>query len=199
MSIENVENPFKNRLSFEFDRLGDWAMNGDFEIKEHISSTSKIFSLSSLNINNINDLMEEATPPIYYLFSWLEDHFKNKKNVYIPFNVEGARPFYIPDDFFVRLYFYDEVKEEKKQCYPEDYKDSKLIIKFEFKFDDLTGNENTLSIIKTHINKELEKNSCNIIFITDLIKIEIGYIIHHPPDVAEKMMEANYEEKQRYR
>ena len=55
MSVENVENPFKNRLSFEFDRLGDWAMNGDFEIKEHISSTSKIFSLSSLKINNIND------------------------------------------------------------------------------------------------------------------------------------------------
>ena len=183
MSVENVENPFKNRLSFEFDRLGDWAMNGDFEIKEHISSTSKIFSQSSLKINNINDLMEEATPPIYYMFSWLEDHFKNKKNVYIPDD---------SIDFFVRLYIYDEVKEEKKQCYPEDYKDSKLIIKFEFKFDDLTEDENTLSIIKTHINEELEKNSCDINFITDFIKMEIGYIIHHPPVVAEKMMEANY-------
>ena len=66
------------------------------------------------------------------------------------------------------------------------------IIKFEFKFDDLTEDENTLSIIKTHINEELEKNSCNINFITDFIKIEIGYIIHHPPVVAEKTMEANY-------
>ena len=58
MSIETVENPFKNRLSFDFDGMGDWSMNGDFEVKEHISCISKIFNLSSLNINNIHDLME---------------------------------------------------------------------------------------------------------------------------------------------
>ena len=55
MSIENVESSFKNRLLFEFSRLGDWAMNGDFWVKEHISSNSKVFNLSSLNINNIHD------------------------------------------------------------------------------------------------------------------------------------------------
>ena len=29
MSIKNIENPFKNRLSFKFNRMGDWSMNGD--------------------------------------------------------------------------------------------------------------------------------------------------------------------------
>ena len=89
MTLENVEDSFKNRLPFDFDRMGDWSMNDDFEVKEHISCTSKIFNLSSLNINIIHDLMEEATPSIYYMVSWLEDHFKNKKDVYLCFDVEG--------------------------------------------------------------------------------------------------------------
>ena len=74
--------------------------------------------------------MEEATPSIYYMVSWLEDHFKNKKHVYIPFNVEGVRPFYIPDDtikFSIILYFYNEVKKEKHQWNPEGYVDTKRI------------------------------------------------------------------------
>ena len=117
MSVDNVENPFKNRLSFEFDRLGDWAMNGDFEIKEHISSTSKIFGLSSLKINNINDLMEEATPPIYYMFSWLEDHFKNKKNVYIPLMLKMPDLFIfqmIPLIFLLDFIFTMKLKKKKR-------------------------------------------------------------------------------------
>ena len=141
MSIENVENPFKNRLLFEFSRSGDWAMNGDWEVKEHITTNSKIFNLSSLNINNIYDLMEELNPSIYYMVSWLEDHFKNKKYVHIPFEVEGVSSFYIPDDtviFSIILYFYNKVIEEKHQWNPEGYIDLKLILEFEFKFDDLT-------------------------------------------------------------
>ena len=63
MAMENVEDPFKNRLSFGFHMKGDWAMNGDFWVKEHISGVSKTFSPSSLNII-IHDLMEEATPSI---------------------------------------------------------------------------------------------------------------------------------------
>ena len=55
MSIKNVKNPFKNRLSFEFLRQGDWAMDHDLYIKDHISNDSKIFNPSSLNINNIHD------------------------------------------------------------------------------------------------------------------------------------------------
>ena len=76
-------------------------MNGDFWVKEHFSSNGKIFNLSSLNINNIHDLMEEATPSIYYMVSWLEDHFKNKKYVALPFDVEGVNTFYIPDDTII--------------------------------------------------------------------------------------------------
>ena len=33
MTLENVEDPFKNRLSFEHHAMGDWAMNGDYWVK----------------------------------------------------------------------------------------------------------------------------------------------------------------------
>ena len=79
MTLENVKDPFKNRLSFGYHMMGDWAMNGDFWVKENISSVSKTFSPSSLNINNIHDLMEEATPSIYHMVCWLENSLKNKK------------------------------------------------------------------------------------------------------------------------
>ena len=81
MAIENVKNPFKNRFSFSFHGMGDWAGNGDFWVKEHISGVSKTFSPSSLNINNIYDLMKEVTPSIYYMLSWLKEQFKNEKNM----------------------------------------------------------------------------------------------------------------------
>ena len=35
MALENVEDSFKNRLSFSFSKQGDWAMDHDFYIKEH--------------------------------------------------------------------------------------------------------------------------------------------------------------------
>ena len=72
MSIKNVDIPFKTRLSFKFERQGDWGINHDLYIKEHISNDSEIFSPLGLNINNIHDLMEEATPSIYYMVSWLK-------------------------------------------------------------------------------------------------------------------------------
>ena len=68
MSIENVA--FKNRFLFEFSRLGNRALDGNFYAKEHITTNSKIFNLSSLNINNVYDLMEKATPSLYYMVSW---------------------------------------------------------------------------------------------------------------------------------
>ena len=54
MTLENVEDPFKNRLSFSFHMMGDWAMNGDFWVKKHISSVNKTFSPSSLNYTRFN-------------------------------------------------------------------------------------------------------------------------------------------------
>ena len=203
MSIENVESSFKNRLLFDFSAIGDWAMNGDFWVKDHISSNSKIFNLSSLNINNIHDLMEEATPSIYYMVSWLEDHFKNKKYVYIPYEVKGVSTFYIPDDtieFSIRLYFYNEVIEEKHQWNPkrEDYIYVKKILEFRFKFDDLTKDENILTKIKTRINEEL-KNSSDLTFFTNFVKIGIDYMIIHPPYNEDKIMEVHNVKKHRYR
>ena len=176
MTLENVEDFFENRLSFDFDRMGDWAMNGDFWVKEHFSSVSKIFNLSSLNINNIHDLMEEATPSIYYMVSWLEDHFKNKKDLYLCFDVEGVSPFYIPDDsikFFIKLYFYDKFMEEKHQWNPKNYINKKVIFRFEFKFDDLTKGENILTKIKSCINEELKKILVILLLLLILLKSEL--------------------------
>ena len=138
--------------------------------------------------------MEEATPSIYYMVSWLEDHFKNKKYVALPFDVEGVSTFYILDDtiiFSIILYFYNEVIEEKHQWNPEGYIDVKLIL-------DLTKDENILTKIKTRINEEL-KNSSDLTIFTDFVKIGINYKIIHPPDIEAKIMEAAYVKKQRYR
>ena len=114
-------------------------MNGDFWVKEHISGVSKTFSPSSLNINNIHDLMEEATPSIYYMLSWLEEQFKNKKYVEIPFKVKYVHPSFIHDDsikFYIKFILYkkfpDETRQKRWPCR------SKIILNFKlFKFDDL--------------------------------------------------------------
>ena len=144
--------------------------------------------------------MEEATPSIYYMVGWLEDHFKNKKYVELPLDVEGVSNFYIPDDtiiFSIILYFYNEVIEEKPQWNPEGYIDLKLILKFKFKFDDLTKDENILTNIKTRINEELKKNS-DLTFFTNFVKIRIDYEVIHFPDIEDKLITA-YIKKQRYR
>ena len=76
MSIGNVA--LKNRLSFEFDILSE-------RIKDHIKSNSKLINLTSLNINNINDLL---------------CHFKNNKFV------KGICNRYFQDDSIeIKLYF----------------------------------------------------------------------------------------------
>ena len=145
--------------------------------------------------------MEEANPSIYYMLSWLEEHFKNKKDVYIPFEVKNVYPFYIPDDsirFYIKLIFYKKFPDEKRWSWPDGC-DSKIILDFKlFKFDDLTKGENILTKIKTRINEELKKNSSDLTFFTDFVRIDINYVILHPPDADEKMMKAYYKEKDRY-
>ena len=89
--------------------------------------------------------------------------------------------------------------EEKHQWNPKDYINKKVILRFEFKFDDLTKDENILTKIKSRINEELKKNSSDLTFITNFVKIGIHYMIFHPPDAEEKIMEAYYAEKVRYR
>ena len=200
MALKNVKNPFKNRLSLSFNEMCDWAMNGDFWVKKQISNVSKTFSPSSLNINNIHDLMEEATPSIYYMLCWLEEYFKNKKGVHVSFKVKNVHPFYIPDDsakVYIKLIFYNEFPDETSWPWPDGC-DSKIILDFDlFKFSDLTKGENILTKIKTRINEELKKNSSDLTFVTDFVKIDINYVILHPPDAEEKMMEAYYKEKKK--
>ena len=184
--------------------MGDWAMNGDYWVKEHFWCVSKTFSPSSLNINNIDDLIEEATPSIYHMVCWLDEQFENKKYVYIPWDAKDVDPFLISDDsieFFVTLYFYEKFAEVNKSFpYEGDFCKCKTILNFDlFKFDDLMKGGNILTKIKTRINEELKKNSSDLTFVTDFVKIEIDYVILHPSRIEEKMMEAYYKEKDRYR
>ena len=175
MAIENVENPFKNKLSFSFHRMGDWAMNGDFWVKEYISGASKTFSPSCLNIN-IHDLMEEATPSIYYMLSWLEEQFKNIKAVNIPFKVKDVHPFLIPDDsikVYIKVYFYDKFLEDTRRLWSKARK-SKMILDFNlFKFNDLTKGENILTKIKTRVNEELKKILVILLLLPILLKSKL--------------------------
>ena len=71
MNKETLENNLKNMISLDFDNSGKRHKPSYLELKEHKTYSSKAISLSSLNINNINDLADKTTAPIYYLFSCL--------------------------------------------------------------------------------------------------------------------------------
>ena len=179
MSNGDLENTLKNMISRNLNRSTNWVKYINLKIREHNSYDSKIFSLSSLNINNINDLVEKAMPSIYYMFSCLQDYFNNSENVEIPLKDISVSSNYVPDDhivFFAKIYFFNEFEEGK--LHPLDEK-SKLIVKLKFKFVDLIDDENALTIIKTHIKEELEKSYSDINFNTDFIKIETGHVIDH--------------------
>ena len=115
MSIENVA--FKNRLSLDFfDKSGDLNKFSNLELKDYRAYISKIINLSSFNINNINDLVEKVKPPIYYMFSYLKDCCFNKsENLKKPLKFISFNPGSIMNssiDFFVKIYFFNEDKEE---------------------------------------------------------------------------------------
>ena len=116
-----------------------------------ISACSKVFNLSSLNINNMYDLIKEATPIICYLVSWAENHLE--KNI----------------DFKIKFHFHEDIPEEHYQFGPDG------IIAFNFEFEE---DGDILTKIKTLINEELG-NSSDIIFPSDLVKIIIVYKIKH--------------------
>ena len=65
---------FKNRPVFEF---LFYTMITGLLYTNHISSWSKMFKLASLNIKNIQDLIKEAIPTIYYMVIWMENHLEN--------------------------------------------------------------------------------------------------------------------------
>ena len=106
MNKERLENNLKNRISLDLFNSSKWNKLVDLDLKEYNTYISIIFSLSSLNINNINDLAEKVTSPTYYLFICLQDYyFRNSKNVEIPLKDISFSSDYIPDDQIVFFFF----------------------------------------------------------------------------------------------
>ena len=107
MNKERLENNLKNRISLDLFNSSKWNKLVDLDLKEYNTYISIIFSLSSLNINNINDLAEKVTSPTYYLFICLQDYyFRNSKNVEIPLKDISFSSDYIPDDQIVFFFFF---------------------------------------------------------------------------------------------
>ena len=115
-----------------------------------ISACSKVFNLTSLNINNAHDLIKEATPIIRYLIGWVGNHLEN--NII---------------DFKIKLHFYKDIPEEHYQFGPDG------IIAFNFEFEE---DGDILTKIKMLIDEELEDSS-DISFPNNLVKIIIVYKI----------------------
>ena len=117
-------------------------MNDNFQHTNHISSWSIMFNLASLNINNIQDLIKEAIPTIYYMLSWMENHLEN--------NLTGLDK---TINFAVKLVFYENGMVDDKHFYPEGI----TAVKIENLEED--EDEDILTKIKNCINEELEKSS----------------------------------------
>ena len=102
MNKVRLENNLKNMISLDLFNSSKWDKLNDLDLKEYNTYISRLISLSSLNINNINDLAEKVTAPIYYLFSCLQDYyFRNSENVEIPLKDISFSSDYIPDDHIV--------------------------------------------------------------------------------------------------
>ena len=175
MNKETLE----NMISLDLSNSSKWYKANDLDLKEYNAYISELISLSSLNINNINDLAEKVTAPIYYLFSCLQGYyFRNSENVEIPLKDISVSSDYIPDDhidFFAKIYFFIEVEEDEKH---------KLKITLKFILSDLLYEEEAIYTIETSIKEELEKSTSDINFNKDLIIIRIGYIIDHPLEMG---------------
>ena len=185
MNKETLEN---NMISLDLFNSSKWNKLNDLDLKEYNTYISRLISLSSLNINNITDLAEKVTAPIYYLFSCLQDYyFRNSENVEIPLKDISFSSDYIPDDhidFFAKIYFFNEVEEGK--LHPLD---EKLKIKLKFELSDLLYEEEAVYTIETSIKEELEKSTSDINFNKDLIEIHIGYIIDHPIEMGRDVID----------
>ena len=107
MNKETLENNLKNMISLDLFNSSKWSKLNDLDLKEYNAYISRLISLSSLNINNINDLAEKVTAPIYYLFSCLQDYyFRNSENVEIPLKDISVSSDYVSDDHIVFFFFF---------------------------------------------------------------------------------------------
>ena len=167
MNKETLENNLKNMISLDLFNSSKWNKLNDLELKEYNTYNSRLISLSSLNINNINDLAEKVTAPIYYLFSCLQDYFRNSENVEIPLKDISVSPDFVPDDhidFFAKTYFFNEVEEGK--LHPLDFSlNLNLVIYFMKKKQFI------------RLKQVLMKNLKKVLVILILIKILLKYIL----------------------
>ena len=194
MNKETLENNFKNKISLDLFNSSKWSKLNDLDLKEYNAYISRLISLSSLNINNINDLAEKVTAPIYYLYSCLQDYyFRNSENVEIPLKDISVSSDYVSDGhivfffFFAKIYFFNEVEEGK--FHPLDEIKRKLKITLKFVLSDLLYEEEAIYTIETSIKEELEKSTSDINFNKDLIIIHIGYIIDHPLEMGRDVID----------
>ena len=126
---------FENRPVFKLNfycRITGLFKNNDSQHTNHISSLSKIFNLAILDINNIQDLIKEVIPTIYYMLSWMENHLEN--------NLTGLDK---TINFTIKLLFYEN--EEDKNFGPEGITALKI--------ENLEKDEDILTKIKTRINE----------------------------------------------
>ena len=127
---KNIKSLFENRPIFKFDSYSmvSQGMNrGDFYFVNLISSCSEIFNRSSLDINNIHDLIKAATPSIYYIVSLAENHFKIRNRNYLEIILSSLDN---TITFKIKFHFYEDIPEENYQFGPDG------IIDFNFEFEE---------------------------------------------------------------
>ena len=185
----------ENMISLDFDNSGKWHKPSYLELKEHKTYSSKAISLSSLNINNINDLADKTTAPIYYLFSRLEDYFRCNKDLKIILKDLSFCPVCIPADnidFFGKIYFWNKFNETGGEHSIFLDSDCKFNIEIKFELSDLLYEEETIYTIETSIKEELERNYNRIDFNEDIFRIDTGYIIDHNLSIGRYVIDKYY-------
>ena len=190
MSKETLENNLKNMISLDFDNSGSYL-----ELKEHKTYSSKAISLSSLNINNINDLADKTTATIYYLFNRLEDYFRRNNDLKITLKDISFCPVCIPADhidFFAKIYFWNKFNETGGEHSIFWDNDCKFNIEIKFELSDLLYEEETIYTIETSIKEELERNYNRINFNEEVFRIDAGYIIDHPLSIGKYVIDKYY-------
>ena len=195
MNKETLENNLKNMISLDFDNSGKRHKPSYLELKEHKTYSTKAISLSSLNINNINDLADKTTAPIYYLFSCLEDYFRCNKNLQIILKDISFCPVCIPTDhidFFAKIHFWNKFNETGGEHSIFLDSDCKFNIEIKFGISDLLYEEKTIYTIETSIKEELERNYNRINFNEDVFRIDAGNIIDHNLNIGRYVIDKHY-------
>ena len=135
----------ENMISLNLYNPTKWCNTRELNSKESNEYLSKFLKLSSLDINNIDDLAGKVTTPIYYLFSYVQDHFFDKEATEISLSVSPDFYDYDEVNFFTKIYFYDEPKDGEGLPLLDG---EKMEVKLKFRFNDLFHEDIPILIIK---------------------------------------------------